>query len=56
MSDDNSFVPEDLAGQIVYLIDNQDEYLVKNVARICNEELTITLHSGEVYRITIEKV
>ena len=54
MSVSEPFEPEDLAGQIEYLIDNQDVHLVETIMRLDDTRLAMQLHSGDRYIITIE--
>jgi len=53
MSVSEPFVSDDLAGQIAYLIDNQDAYLVDDVTRISDTELTLRLWTGERFALAV---
>ena len=50
------FEPEDLAGQIEYLIDNQDVWLVESIRALGPMTLEMELHSGERYMLTVAQL
>ena len=50
------FEPDNLAGQIEYLIDNQDVYLVKKIRTLDPMTLEMELHSGERYMLTVAQL
>lgn len=50
------FEPDNLAGQIEYLIDNQDAYLVKKIRALGPMALEMELNSGERYILTLAQL